>query len=54
MSGAILETWVISEILKGWWHSGKRPALYFYRDRDKKEQEAWNLSTAQPHDPVST
>ena len=37
MSGAILETWVISEILKSWRNSGKRPALYFYRDRDKKE-----------------
>lgn len=37
MSGAILETWVVAEILKSWWHNGKRPSLYFYRDRDKKE-----------------
>jgi predicted AAA+ superfamily ATPase len=37
MSGAILETWVIAEILKSWWNNGKRPSLYFYRDRDKKE-----------------
>jgi predicted AAA+ superfamily ATPase len=23
--------------LKSWWNNGKRPSLYFYRDRDKKE-----------------
>lgn len=37
MSGAILETWVVTEILKSWWHQGKQPPLYYYRDRDKKE-----------------
>ena len=37
LSGAILETWVVTEILKSWWNNGKRPSLYFYRDRDKKE-----------------
>jgi len=30
MSGAILETWVVTEILKSWWNNGKRPSLYFY------------------------
>lgn len=37
MSGAILETWVISELLKGYWHNGKQPPFYYYRDKDKKE-----------------
>ena len=37
MSGAILETWVVSEILKSWWHNGKRAPLFYYRDKDTKE-----------------
>jgi len=37
MSGAILETWILSELLKGWLHSGKRTPFYYYRDKDKKE-----------------
>ena len=37
MSGAILETYMISEILKSYWHNGKTPYFYFYRDRDQKE-----------------
>ncbi|MHB9038752.1 MAG: ATP-binding protein [Armatimonadota bacterium] len=37
MSGAILETWVISELLKSYLHSGKQPPFYYYRDKDKKE-----------------
>ncbi len=37
MSGALLETWVISEILKSWWHQGLSVDLYYYRDRDGKE-----------------
>jgi len=37
MSGAILETYVISEIIKSYWHNGKQESLYFYRDKDKKE-----------------
>jgi predicted AAA+ superfamily ATPase len=37
MSGAILETWVVTEILKSYWHNGKRAPLYYYRDKDKKE-----------------
>jgi uncharacterized protein len=34
---AILETWVVTEILKSYWHNGRTPRLYFYRDRDQKE-----------------
>jgi len=36
-SGAILETYVVSEILKSYWHNGVSPAIYFYRDKDKRE-----------------
>jgi uncharacterized protein len=37
MSGAILESWVVSEIIKSWWHNGKRATIYYYRDKDAKE-----------------
>jgi predicted AAA+ superfamily ATPase len=37
MSGAILETFMLTEILKSYWHNGKRAPLYYYRDKDKKE-----------------
>jgi len=37
MSGAILETWILSELLKGYWHNGRRASFYFYRDKDSKE-----------------
>ena len=37
MSGAILETWVVGEILKSYRHSGRIPNLFFYRDKDGKE-----------------
>jgi len=36
-SGAILETYVVSEILKSYWHNGVSPAVYFYGDKDKRE-----------------
>jgi len=36
-SGAILETYVVSEILKSYWHNGVSPAIYFYGDKDKRE-----------------
>jgi predicted AAA+ superfamily ATPase len=37
MSGAILETYVVSEILKSYWHNGKQAYFNFYRDKDGKE-----------------
>jgi uncharacterized protein len=37
MSGAMLETWAVSEILKSYWHNGKEAPLYFYRDTEQKE-----------------
>ena len=37
MNGSILETYVVSEIIKSYWHTGKEPNIYFYRDKEKKE-----------------
>lgn len=37
MNGAMLETWVVTEILKSYWHNGLQAPLCFYRDKDKKE-----------------
>jgi predicted AAA+ superfamily ATPase len=37
MSGPILETWIVAELLKGYWHTGRRPPFYYYRDKDLRE-----------------
>lgn len=37
MSGAILETWIMGEILKSYWHNGLRAPFYYYRDKDQRE-----------------
>lgn len=37
MSGAMLETFILIEILKSYWHNGKRAPIYYYRDKDKVE-----------------
>lgn len=37
MSGAILETWILIELLKSYWHNGRRAPFYYYRDKDQKE-----------------
>ncbi len=37
LAGPILETFVVAEILKSFWHRMRRPAAYFYRDRDGRE-----------------
>ena len=36
-AGAFFETFVVGEILKSYFNSGKEPQLYYYRDIDKKE-----------------
>ena len=36
-AGAFFETYVFSEILKGYVNAGKRPNIYYYRDDEKKE-----------------
>ncbi len=37
MSGAYLETFVVSEIVKNFYANGKTPDFYYYRDFDQKE-----------------
>ncbi|WP_343389921.1 DUF4143 domain-containing protein, partial [Candidatus Amarobacter glycogenicus] len=37
MSGPILETWVVVELLKSYWHSGRRAPFYYVRDKDQRE-----------------
>ena len=37
MSGNMFETYVVSEIIKSYWHNGKQPDIYYYRDKDKRE-----------------
>jgi uncharacterized protein len=37
MNGAMLETYVVSEIIKSYVHHGRTPRLFFYRDKDKNE-----------------
>ncbi|NSW89366.1 MAG: ATP-binding protein [Firmicutes bacterium] len=37
MSGAILENYVVSEIVKSYYNSAKQPFIYYYRDKDTKE-----------------
>ncbi len=37
MSGPILESWIVSELLKSYWHNGRLAPFYYYRDRDGKE-----------------
>lgn len=37
MSGAMLENFTISEIIKSYHNSGREPFLYYYRDKDAKE-----------------
>jgi len=37
MSGAVFETFAISEIVKSFYNAGKRPPVYYYRDTDQHE-----------------
>lgn len=37
MSGALMETYAISEIIKSYIHNGLSPNMFFYRDKDGKE-----------------
>jgi predicted AAA+ superfamily ATPase len=37
MDGAMLETYIVGEILKSYLHNGKEPIMYLYRDVDQKE-----------------
>lgn len=37
MNGALLEDYVVSEIVKSYLGAGKEPCLYYYRDKDARE-----------------
>jgi predicted AAA+ superfamily ATPase len=37
MSGAMLETYAVSEIVKSYYNIGRRPPVFYYRDTDQKE-----------------
>lgn len=37
MNGAILENYVVAEIMKTYLNSGKEAYMYYYRDKDTKE-----------------
>lgn len=37
MNGALLETFVVMEIVKSFWHRGLEAPVYFYRDKEKRE-----------------
>lgn len=37
MNGAILENYVVAEIMKSYLNCGREPYLYYYRDKDAKE-----------------
>ena len=37
LSGAILETWVVSELLKGYLHRGKQPPFYYYVTKTRRK-----------------
>ena len=37
MAGSILETYAVGEILKSYFHNGRMPAIYFYRDANQRE-----------------
>ncbi len=37
MNGAMLDTHVVMEIVKSFWHRGLEAPIYFYRDKEKNE-----------------
>ncbi len=37
MTGAILESWAVSEVIRSYWHAGRQAPIYYYRDKDRKE-----------------
>ncbi len=37
MSGPIFETFIVSEIMKSWYNAGKKPPVFYYRDKDRNE-----------------
>ncbi|MHC5103568.1 MAG: ATP-binding protein, partial [Planctomycetota bacterium] len=38
--GAIFESWTIAELYKSYYHTGKQPAIYYFRDSNDNEIDA--------------
>lgn len=51
MSGSLLETWVMAELLKSYLHAGLEPYFYYYRDTDQREVDLL-IETASQFYPV--
>jgi uncharacterized protein len=49
MAGAMLESWAVAEVLKGFRHNGREAPLYFYRDRDGREVDLLVVSDGTIH-----
>ncbi len=39
MAGSLFENWVVSEIIKTYWHAGQEAPLYFWRTQDGDEMD---------------
>ncbi|NLS96896.1 MAG: ATP-binding protein [Planctomycetaceae bacterium] len=37
MSGAILESWAVAEVIRSYWHAGRQAPIFYYRDKDRRE-----------------
>ena len=37
LAGALLESFVVGEVLKSYWHAGQEPQAHYYRDHDGRE-----------------
>lgn len=48
LSGAFLETWIVAELLKSYWHAGRQPPFYYYRDKDLREIDLVQDGVAYP------
>ncbi|OHE73888.1 MAG: hypothetical protein A2Y14_03400 [Verrucomicrobia bacterium GWF2_51_19] len=49
MAGPMLETYVVSEILKSYIHNGRSPQIYYYTDREKHEVDVLLEENGQIH-----
>jgi predicted AAA+ superfamily ATPase len=37
LTGSMLETYAFTEIMKSYWHNGREPNIFFFRDADQRE-----------------
>jgi hypothetical protein len=60
MSGAMLESWAVSEVIRSYWHAGRQAPLYYCRDKDQNEIDLpiprdgtlYSVSRQFPSDPI--